>query len=104
LQTRTERFGPEPSGSVAGFYAATVINPLGRPLGKPAGTAAPSVRVCENRRDVSRHMTRNPTNTNKGRTRTHRYRKLTDEEIAELLGVEYTSPEYRQKHGGGGSE
>jgi hypothetical protein len=49
-------------------------------------------------------MTRNPTNTNKGRTRTHRYRKLTDEEIAELLGVEYTSQEYRQKHGGGGSE
>jgi hypothetical protein len=49
-------------------------------------------------------MTRNSKNANKGRTRTHRYRTLTDEEIAELLGPEYTSPEYRQKHGGGGSE
>jgi DNA polymerase/3'-5' exonuclease PolX len=49
-------------------------------------------------------MTRTRKNTNKGRTRTSKYRNLTDEEIAELLGVEYTSPEYRQKHGGGGSE
>jgi len=49
-------------------------------------------------------MTRTSKNTNIGRTRTHRYRNLTDEEIAELLGPEYASPEYQQKRGGGGSE
>jgi hypothetical protein len=49
-------------------------------------------------------MTRTRKNTNIGRTRTSKYRNLTDEEIAELLGPEYASPEYAAKHADGGSE
>jgi hypothetical protein len=39
-----------------------------------------------------------PEKANIGLTRTHKYRSLTDAEITERLGVEYTSPEFQRAH------